>query len=260
MCNSLTVTQTFRLMKSGDMKSKKHLKFWMSDYLEDLWEGPNDCVLARDIESEHFNALADLVTNVRLLNNLDIAMWPGLTNKMVYQSFSEYFPKTKIERDSDIDMSQVWTRLSSLGFNRVVQETSYLMVHNKLPVQERLFRINLSRDPYCSCSSAAVQDTSHFFSTCDRTRRYWDWTKEIALSLLGIINVSDECLLNLKWPKTSKDREICWLIGHYVFIIWDMLIMRKLPTIGDSEFFGFLRYKYKEAFAVQAVREIAGLL
>ena len=61
----------------------------MSDYLEDLWEGPNDCVLARDIESEHFNALADLVTNVRLLNNLDIAMWPHLTNKMVDQSFSE---------------------------------------------------------------------------------------------------------------------------------------------------------------------------
>ena len=94
-------------------------------------------------------------------------------------------------------MSQVWTRLSSLGFNRVVQETSYLMVHNKLPVQERLFRINLSRDPYCSCSSAAVQDTSHFFSTCDRTLQYWDWTKEIALSLLGIICVSDECLLEI---------------------------------------------------------------
>ena len=134
------------------------------------------------------------------------------------------------------------------------------MVHNKLPVQERLFRINLSKDPYCFCSSAAVQDTSHFFSTCDRTLQYWDWTKEIALSLLGIICVSDECLLNLKWPKTSKDRDICWINGHYVFIIWDMLMMRKLPTIGDLEFFGFLRYKYKEAFAVQAVRERAGLL
>ena len=75
------------------------LKYWMSDYREDLWEGPVWCVTACYHESEYFYSLADMVTNVRLLNVMDSAVWNGLTNKMVYQSFAENFPKTKIERD-----------------------------------------------------------------------------------------------------------------------------------------------------------------
>ena len=74
MCNSLIVTQTFRLMKSSDQKSRRHLKFWMTDYLEDLWEGPTCCVTANNFESEHFNLLADMFTSVRMLNNIDIAV------------------------------------------------------------------------------------------------------------------------------------------------------------------------------------------
>ena len=260
MCNSLIVTQTFRLMKSGDQKSQRHLKFWMSDYLEDLWEGPTDGVSAHDYESEHFNLLADMVTNVRLLNNVDITVWNRLSNKMVYQSFAEYFPKTKVEREGGDDMSSVWKRLSLLVFNREVQEVAFFMIHNKLPVQERLFRINLSRDPYCSCPAAAVQDICHFFSQCDKTRHFWDWTKDIAFALLGLRNVSDKCLLGFQWPKSRRDKEISFLVGHYVYVIWDMLMKRKLQAVCEREFFGFLRFKYKEALSINAVQEIAGLL
>ena len=45
-----------------------------------------------------------------------------------------------------------------------VQETSFLLVHDKLPVKERIYRIGLSRDPYCDfCDAAVVQDTLHAF-------------------------------------------------------------------------------------------------
>ena len=179
---------------------------------------------------------------------------------MIYQSFAELFSRTKIEREASSDMSLVWSRLISLKRNRVVQETSYLLVHNKLPVQERLFRINLSKDPYCPfCQTASFQDVFHFFTLCARVEVYWSWTKSLAISLLDARNVNEEDLIVFNWPKSRRDGDITWLIGHYVFIVWDMLSVRRLSAINNTEFFGFMRFKYKEALANKAVSEITGL-
>ena len=261
MCNSLIVSQAFRLMKSSDLKSQGHLNFWLSDLLEEFWNGPVSCVANGNIESHHFNMLASLMTNVKLLESVDFAAWNRLTNKMIYQNFSALFTRTKIERDASCDMSSVWSRLIFLNYNRVVQEVSYLLVHNKLPVQERLFRIQLAKDPYClACASASFQDVIHFFTLCDRTRKYWSWARSLALSLLKLRTVNDEDLILFKWPKSRRDQDICWLIGHYVFIIWDMLYTRRLTAINETEFFGFMRYKYKEALSNKTVSEIADLL
>ena len=260
MCNSLIVSQMFRLMKSNDVKSQGHLKFWMSGFLDKIWNGPDSNVCGSNLESQHFNKVADLVTNVGLLESVDLAAWNGLTNKMIYQSFAELFSRTKIEREASSDMSLVWSRLISLKRNRVVQETSYLLVHNKLPVQERLFRINLSKDPYCPfCQTASFQDVFHFFTLCARVEVYWSWTKSLAISLLDARNVNEEDLIVFNWPKSRRDGDITWLIGHYVFIVWDMLSVRRLSAINNTEFFGFMRFKYKEALANKAVSEITGL-
>ena len=37
MCNSLIASQTFRLMKSCDSKSQKHLYYWMHGVFENVW-------------------------------------------------------------------------------------------------------------------------------------------------------------------------------------------------------------------------------
>ena len=62
MCNSLVVSQTFRLMKSSDLKSKMHLNYWMSDILGNLLDGPGGhCVAANNYESEHYNSVAERI-------------------------------------------------------------------------------------------------------------------------------------------------------------------------------------------------------
>ena len=133
--------------------------------------------------------------------------------------------------------------------------------HNKLPVQERLFRIQLSRDPYCvACPTASIQDVSHYFMKCGRTNYYWNWTKELSYSILGHRNVDEVALLRFNRPKSCRDRDISWLIGHYIFIVCDMLFKKKLKQVGSMEFFGYMRFKYKEAKALNAVTDIAGLL
>ena len=194
------------------------------------------------------------------MDDLDISAWNGLTNKIIYQVFARNFLKTKVERESDSDMSTVWSRIIFLGYDRAVQETSYLMVHKKLPVQERLFRIQLSRDPYCLwCTNAVEQDISHFFISCGRVQHLWNYVKDLIYTLLGHRNIDEDNLLKYHWPRSNKDREICWLIGNYVFIVWDILYRRKSRTNCDSEFFGFLKFKYREASSMNLVSSIAAL-
>ena len=57
-------------MKSNDSKSQKHLKFWMFGFLEDIWEGPFNCVTVENYECEHFNLIAGLLANVQILESV----------------------------------------------------------------------------------------------------------------------------------------------------------------------------------------------
>ena len=158
-------------------------------------------------------------------------------------------------------MKLVWHRLSLLNYRREVQEVSFLMLHNKLPVQERLYRIQVSKDPYCLlCPNAEFQDICHFLTGCDGIIPYWRWTRELCYSLFGNSNIEEESLLRFQWPGSRKDRDIFWLIAHYNFIIWDILCIRKLSVVGEKEIFGYMRFKYKEALIKNKVSGIIGLL
>ena len=261
MCNSLIASQTFRLMKSNDSKSQKHLKFWMFGFLEDIWEGPFNCVTVENYECEHFNLIAGLLANVQILESVDISTWRSLTNKMIYLNFADTFVKPKVERESSWDMSLVWRRLKLMGYKRDIHEVSFLMIHNKLPLQERLFRVQLSPDPYCpSCLDAFFQDAHHYFITCERVQRYWIWVREICSQILGWKDVDDEALLKFYWPTSRRDREISWLISHYIFIVWEMLFTRRRSVISEGEFFGFLRFKYKEARTLNLISDMDSFL
>ena len=249
-------------MKSSDTKSQKHLKYWMHAFLNDTWDGPNQCATVDNYESEHFNSIAGLLSNVKMLEDFNFSLWRNYTNRMIYQSFANSFSKTKIERDSLQDMSNVWYRLKLMNHSREVQEVSLLLIHNKLPVQERLFRIKLSSDPYCpSCPAAVIQDVDHYFTGCDNTKFFWNWIRNLSQEMLShSTNLEDSSLLNFRWPRSRHARAISWLMSHYIFIVWDMCHVRKLTRINDGAFFGYMRFKYKEALNIGIIAEISGLM
>ena len=86
--------------------------------------------------SKHFNSVAECLTKARLQEDFDKAGWNKLTNKQIYKCFAKSFEKTKVEREATSDMTSVWRRLTFLSYTREVHEVSYLMIHNKLLVQE----------------------------------------------------------------------------------------------------------------------------
>ena len=122
----------------------------------------------------------------------------------------------------------------------------FLLLHNKLPVKERLFRIGLKNDPYClKCTGAEINDIVHFFCTCEAVCNTWSWLKGQVVQLGNMgANADDWDIVNLLFLSSSRDLEIVWLISTYVLYVWEMVHVIKLEVKLDK-FFGYLTFKYK---------------
>ena len=105
----------------------------------------------------------------------------------------------------------------------------FLLLHNKLPVKERLFWIGLKPDPYClRCAQAEISDVTHFFCGCEAVSNSWSWVKRqvVRLSRMGQ-NVADWDVLNLFFPNSSRGQEIMWLVSTYILFVWERVHIKK---------------------------------
>ena len=180
-------------------------------------------------------------------DTLTAASLKAVTNKTVYVAMTSALPPPKVVRDSNLDYSLAWSRLHCSVVDARARNVMYLLIHNKLPVQERLFRIKLRNDPYCqSCVGAEIADIEHFFSQCYGMVGTWTLVKKEILKYGKFHNnVEDWRILNLLLPKSRLDKELVWLISSYVLYVWDSIYTRGADVKAD-QFFGFLRFKYKE--------------
>ena len=148
--------------------------------------------------------------------------------------------------ESDQDYRAAWKRLHSPVVNGKARDVLFLLLHNKLPVQERLFRIGLKNDPYClKCAGAEVNDIVHYFCSCEEVYNTWSWLKRQVVQLGNMgTSVDDWELVNLLFLKSSRDAEITWMISSYVYYVWEMLHVKK-QEVELGKFFGYLTFKYK---------------
>ena len=119
--------------------------------------------------------------------------------------------------ESNRDYSIAWRRLHSPIVDCKARDVLFLLLHNKLPVKERLFRIGLRHDPYCiKCAGAEINGIVHFFCTCEAVCNTWSWLKRqvVEVGHLGA-GLDDWELVNLLFTKSSNDSEIVWLISLY---------------------------------------------
>ena len=246
MANSLLVSQCVRLINSGDKKSLQHLSFWLGDLLGNLIPGL-ERVNSAVVIPEYFNHIAELFAELMIADTLTAGSVKSITNKIVYVEMTSSLPPPKVVRESNLDYSLAWSRLHYAVVDARARDVMYLLIHNKLPVQERLFRIKLRNDPYCqSCVGAEIADIEHFFSLCDGTVGTWTLVKKEILKYGKFHNnVEDWRILNLLLPKSRLDKELVWLISSYVLYVWDSIYTRGADVKAD-QFFGFLRFKYKE--------------
>ena len=138
MCNSLMLSQLLRLLKSGDSKTLGHVGYWIGELLSDVVVGLGGGQHA-EVIPEYFEQLADLVANAFASDLITRDGWRTLTNKIIYADHANSFPVTKVERESGLDYGEVWRRLRSPVLTAGAKDVLFLLIHNKLPVKERLW-------------------------------------------------------------------------------------------------------------------------
>merc|ERR1712240_948464 len=217
MANSLLVSQCVRLINSGDGKSLQHLSFWLGDLLGSLIPGLGQ-VNSAGVIPKYFNHIGELFAEMMISDTLTAGSLKAITNKTVYVEMTSALPPPKVVRESNLDYSLAWSRLHCSVVDARARDVMYLLIHNKLPIQERLFRIGLKNDPYCRvCAGAEIADNEHFFCQCDGIVGAWTLVKnEILRNGKFNNNVDDWKVLNLLFPKSRLDKELTWLISSYV--------------------------------------------
>ena len=108
--------------------------------------------------------------------------------------------------ESQLDYGVAWRRLHSTVVDVKARDVMFLLLHNKLPVKERLFRIRLRPDPYClRCAQAEICDIIHFFCGCEAV----SWLKRQVVRLGRMAqNVADRDVINLFFPNSRRGREV----------------------------------------------------
>ena len=185
MADSLLASQCIRMLKSGDMKSLGHLDFWLGDLLVAVCPWMGQGVRAVDTP-EYFGHLGQVLANLMIGDTPTVSSIRTLTNKIVYADMTSSFHPAKVVRESGRYYGPVWSRLHSAVVEPRARDTLYLVLHNKLPVPERLFRIRLRNDPYCqTCEAAEVADLEHFFCSCSLVTRIWSWVRSRVVDYAG---------------------------------------------------------------------------
>ena len=159
----------------------------------------------------------------------------------------------KVVREAATDYGKVWRRLYMSVVDSGPRDIMFLLIHNKLPVPERLFRISARRDPYCeTCLGAEISNLEHFFCTCINASLLWTWIKNRIKVLFLSADASDWHLLNLLFPHSQYETEVVWLISNYVWFIWENTVVRS-ESISLDKFFGYLTFKYREKQAASGL-------
>ena len=246
MSNSLILTQLLRLLKSEDDRAIGHISYWIGELIEDFMPEPFNGVHATDIPI-YFQHLADIVAEAMISEVLSSESWRKVSNRDVYKSYTKTFPATKVELDLGEPMDNVWKKLCSPALEASTREILFLIIHNKLPIKERMFRVQITNDPYCdtcmNVSGCFIGDREHVFCLCGNISELWTEIRSLVDPLLAR-SCSNLDLLTLNFSSVYFETEVTWLIGAYVAELWSR-VENNGKVWGRDELFGFLTFKFK---------------
>ena len=255
MAKSLKLSQIMRLLKCDDEKSVGHLDLWIGELLAEFKPGLGIGGSNLSLPC-YFEEIALLLTDAKIEGSITSSNWRLVTNKIVYKVYLSDLPPARIETDAATDFSDVWRRICCHCLLSDDRDVMFLLIHRKLAVPERLFRIGLSKDPYCSScldvdGVAAINDLEHFFCTCPKVVSSWAYLKAIVINLMlldtgSLRNIQNLDLISLRFSKCKFEAEITWVIASYINEVWKLRTKDKIQHVNKAKLFGFLKYKYKK--------------
>ena len=207
--------------------------------------------------------MKSLLTGGIILDDIDPKNLKKVTAKVLYQGFTSSFPPPKIIYKHDVDWSQVWGRLQSPMLEPKAREILFMITNNIVANRDRLFnKFNMAASPNC-LPCGELQDNVHLFCECKLVREAWFWVRQRLLGMLPDTHrlTSNFEFLNLMFDSFLLDKEIIWMLGVYVQLVWDFVICKKktlkLETV-QSEY--LLKHEAHKTSKMPTLEHIVGLI
>ena len=187
-----------------------------------MGEGPH-----AEIISTYFQHMRTLLSAGLILGDIAFSRLHLVTAKALYLGFTTTFPPPKVVFKYNVDWVQVWTRLQDPVLDAKAREILFMIIHNIVANKERVYRFNMAASPNCPVCNI-LQDNVHLFSECVTVREACFWVRQRLLDLLPVeaASTSNFEFLNLMFVSSMFDREIIWLLGVYVGLVWNTVVCK----------------------------------
>ena len=127
------------------------------------------------------------------------------------------------------------------------REKLFMIVHNIVPNKARLFaKFHMVTTPLCDQGCGVSQDNVHLFTECVSVREVWGWVRRRVLDLLPseASQTSNFELISLMFVPSVTEKEILFMMGHYVEMVWrEVFCLKKALNLDFVK--GHFNYCYK---------------
>jgi hypothetical protein len=113
----------------------------------------------------------------------------------------------------------VWNTINKSFLPRDIRTTWYMVVHDILPTNARLRKINLHTDGKCNLCEHC-DNVTHRYTMCTNTQPLWEWTREHIACYLRTSpqNVHDDwiCFPDFNLYPPQRQNATIWILGHMI--------------------------------------------
>jgi len=137
------------------------------------------------------------------------------------------------------DWSSVWSNLHGTPVLEDIKMDWYRAIHDIVPTQDRLNRINMAKTNRCRHCNA-TDNLSHRIIECGEGQVMWDWTRERLATILrtNMRHIPDGWPLRLTlsiWPPKRR-RAVLWILANFV-----AYCLQQRHTLTCHDYYNFLR-------------------
>ena len=139
------------------------------------------------------------------------------------------------EKNKNVIWKNVWENLNNESLTSQVFSSWYKIVHDIVPVNQRLNKINLEQTSICKLCNG--EDTLlHRLTSCNKVIGYWKYVRKKIAAILRTrdYNIKSGVLIypDFKFPFKQRNNSLCWIIGNYCNFIFDINGHQE-PSLND---------------------------
>jgi hypothetical protein len=144
----------------------------------------------------------------------------------------------------DIKWTTVWRNINMKFLPQYVRTIWYVITHDILPTNSRLYKIKLHENGKCKCCDQ-YDTITHRCTACKETQPIWKWTQQHIASYLRINarDVKDTwiCCPDFELRPIQKHNATVWMLGHMLGYV------QNNQTLTMEDYLDFLkRARWKE--------------